>query len=149
LHAPGPGRPLRGVAPRLFPGRHFPRQRADHRLPLRAARHADRDPGRRGDRRLARSTSWTRRNETEADRRDGERTMSLIPACPHCVADRPSRRSLLAGIAAGAAAPIVGAPPAAAASAAADAKFMRIAIAEARHADFPFGAALVRGRTAL
>ena len=70
--------------------------------------------------------------------------MSLIPACPHCVADRPSRRSLLAGIAAGAAAPIVGAPPAAAASAAADEKFMRIAIAEARHADFPFGAAIVR-----
>jgi len=70
--------------------------------------------------------------------------MSLIPACPHCVAGRPSRRSLLAGFAAAAAAPAMGAPPAAAASTAGDEKFMRIAIAEARHADFPFGAVIVR-----
>ncbi len=70
--------------------------------------------------------------------------MSLIASCPHCAGLRPSRRSVITGLAASAVLP---AAPAAAAPAAAlpdDERFMRIAIAEARRADFPFGAVIVR-----
>ena len=67
--------------------------------------------------------------------------MSLIPTCPHGAVNHPSRRSVLTALAAAAIAPLA-APAAAAASE--DDRFMRIAIAEARRADFPFGAVIVR-----
>jgi tRNA(Arg) A34 adenosine deaminase TadA len=67
--------------------------------------------------------------------------MSLIPTCPHCALSHPSRRSVLTGLAAAAIA-AVAAPVAAAATE--DEGVMRIAIAEARRADFPFGAVIVR-----
>jgi tRNA(adenine34) deaminase len=67
--------------------------------------------------------------------------MSLIPTCPHCAFSHPSRRSVLTALAAAAIAPLA-APAAAAATE--DERFMRIAIAEARRADFPFGAVIVR-----
>ena len=70
--------------------------------------------------------------------------MSLIESCPHCAAMQPSRRSVITGLAASAvlpAAPVAAAPAAAAPE---DERFMRIAIAEARRADFPFGAVIVR-----
>jgi len=67
--------------------------------------------------------------------------MSLIPTCPHCAVSHPSRRSVLTALAAAAIAPLA-APVAAAATE--DERFMRIAIAEARRADFPFGAVIVR-----
>jgi len=68
--------------------------------------------------------------------------MSLIPTCPHC-AIRPSRRSVMTALA-GAAISFAAAPLAAAPSAAEDERFMRMAIVEARRADFPFGAVIVR-----
>jgi tRNA(adenine34) deaminase len=66
--------------------------------------------------------------------------MSLIETCSHC-AGRPSRRALVTGFAAAA---VVTAPLASAAPAPNDERFMRIAIDEARRADFPFGAVIVR-----
>jgi tRNA(Arg) A34 adenosine deaminase TadA len=69
--------------------------------------------------------------------------MSLIPDCPHCAAGRFSRRSVITGLAAAAAMPAAAAT-ATAATSADDERFMRIAIAEARRADFPFGAVIVR-----
>ena len=45
-------RPLRRDARGVFPGRQFSGERADHGVELRAARHADRNPGRRRHRRL-------------------------------------------------------------------------------------------------
>src|SRR5712672_4619076 len=69
--------------------------------------------------------------------------MSLIPTCPHGAVSHPSRRSVLTALAAVAVAPAA-VLPAAAASNADDERFMRIAIAEARRADFPFGAVIVR-----
>ena len=74
--------------------------------------------------------------------------MSLIASCPHCIAPRPSRRAVIAGLAGSA---IVGSPVAATASAALpeDERFMRIAIEEARRADFPFGAVIVRDKKVL
>jgi len=69
--------------------------------------------------------------------------MSLIPTCPHGAVSHPSRRSVLTALAAAAIAPVA-APVAAAMSATEDERFMRIAIAEARRADFPFGAVIVR-----
>jgi tRNA(Arg) A34 adenosine deaminase TadA len=68
--------------------------------------------------------------------------MSLIQTCPHCTASRPSRRTVMTGFAAAAvaAAPLASAAPVAAD----DERFMRIAIDEARRADFPFGAVIVR-----
>jgi tRNA(adenine34) deaminase len=59
----------------------------------------------------------------------------------------PSRRSVLAGFACTAALPVASpflARPAAAQSTADDERFMRMAIEEARRADFPFGAVIVR-----
>ena len=72
--------------------------------------------------------------------------MSLILTCPSCAVGRPSRRSVIVGLAAAAAVPVVASPAAAAtaASTAEDERFMRMAIAEARRADFPFGAVIVR-----
>jgi tRNA(adenine34) deaminase len=69
--------------------------------------------------------------------------MSVIPTCSHCAAIRPNRRSVITALA-GAAVSLVVASPAAALSAAEDERFMRMAIAEARRADFPFGAVIVR-----
>jgi tRNA(adenine34) deaminase len=54
----------------------------------------------------------------------------------------PSRRSVIAGLACAAALPAT--KLAAAPAAAEDERFMRIAIEEARQADFPFGAVIVR-----
>ena len=69
--------------------------------------------------------------------------MSLLQDCPHCVASRPSRRTVIAGLTAAAVLPTT--PLAAAAPAQADdERFMRIAIDEARRGDFPFGAVIVR-----
>jgi tRNA(Arg) A34 adenosine deaminase TadA len=68
--------------------------------------------------------------------------MALIPTCPHGAGTRPTRRSVVTGMTAAALLPT--AAPAAAAPE--DERFMRIAIAEARHADFPFGAVIVRDR---
>jgi tRNA(Arg) A34 adenosine deaminase TadA len=67
--------------------------------------------------------------------------MSLIETCSHC-AGRPSRRAIVTGLAAAAAmaAPLAWAAPAPDD----DERFMRIAIDEARRADFPFGAVIVR-----
>ena len=70
--------------------------------------------------------------------------MALIPTCPHGAAHRPSRRSVVAGLTAAAALPAAAAP-----ASAEDARFMRIAIAEARRADFPFGAVIVRDGEAI
>ena len=73
--------------------------------------------------------------------------MSLIASCPHCIDPRPSRRAVIAGLAGSA---IVGSPvTATAAPLPEDERFMRIAIEEARRADFPFGAVIVRDRKVL
>jgi tRNA(adenine34) deaminase len=74
------------------------------------------------------------------------RIMRLIPSCPHIPScsrsDCPSRRSIITGLTAAAVLPTTA--PLAAAFSAEDERFMRIAIAEAEHADFPFGAVIVR-----
>jgi tRNA(adenine34) deaminase len=71
--------------------------------------------------------------------------MSRFAACPHCAAMAPTRRAVITGLAAAA---LVPATASAAASSEEDERFMRIAIAEARRADFPFGAVIVRdGKT--
>jgi len=69
--------------------------------------------------------------------------MSQFPTCPHCDVIGPSRRAVITGLA------VVAISPAAVLAAAAssnteDERFMRTAIAEARRADFPFGAVIVR-----
>jgi len=69
--------------------------------------------------------------------------MSQFPTCPHCDVIGPSRRAVITGLA------VVAISPAAVLAAAAssnteDERFMRMAIAEARRADFPFGAVIVR-----
>jgi tRNA(Arg) A34 adenosine deaminase TadA len=69
--------------------------------------------------------------------------MSRFASCPHCTEAAPTRRAVIAGLAAAAALPATAAL-AAAPSAAEDESFMRMAIAEARRADFPFGAVIVR-----
>jgi tRNA(Arg) A34 adenosine deaminase TadA len=69
--------------------------------------------------------------------------MSRFASCPHCAATAPTRRSVITGLAAVAAVPAAAAS-AAAPSAAEDERFMRVAIAEARRGDFPFGAIIVR-----
>src|SRR5262249_61942464 len=107
-------------------------KRAHHRVALRAARHADRDPGRGGDRRVS---------GTRCDHQ-GEVIMSRLASCPHCADTAPTRRAVITGLAAAAALPATASL--AAASAEEDERFMRIAIAEASRADFPFGAVIVR-----
>ena len=56
----------------------------------------------------------------------------------------PSRRAVVAGLASALAAPAAMLPRLAHADAAEDERFMRIALEEARRADFPFGAVIVR-----
>ena len=68
--------------------------------------------------------------------------MSQFQSCPQCDNSRPSRRTVIAGLTAAAVLPA--APAAAAPAQADDERFMRIAIDEARRADFPFGAVIVR-----
>jgi tRNA(adenine34) deaminase len=62
----------------------------------------------------------------------------------HSAAPGPSRRAVVAGLASAFAAPAATLPEAAQAAAADDERFMRLAIEEARLADFPFGAVIVR-----
>jgi tRNA(adenine34) deaminase len=72
--------------------------------------------------------------------------MTNLAICPHCTTPPWSRRSALAALV-GAAAAFVASPRHASAAAAGspdDEKFMRIAIEEARQADFPYGAVIVR-----
>jgi tRNA(adenine34) deaminase len=68
--------------------------------------------------------------------------MNQACACPGAIL-APSRRSFLAGLAFAAIAPI-GAHAQTGDSSADDVRFMRMAIDEARQADFPFGAVIVR-----
>ena len=56
----------------------------------------------------------------------------------------PSRRSFVTGIASAAAVPALARAQAGAPASAEDVRFMRMAIEEARQADFPFGAVIVR-----
>jgi tRNA(Arg) A34 adenosine deaminase TadA len=56
----------------------------------------------------------------------------------------PSRRVLLAGLAAGAISPAVAHAQAGGSSSSEDVRFMRMALDEARQGDFPFGAVIVR-----
>ena len=56
----------------------------------------------------------------------------------------PSRRSVIAGFAAIAVTPVAAPAQAAAPVSAEDERFMRVALDEARQADFPFGAVIVR-----
>ena len=67
--------------------------------------------------------------------------MSRLATCPHCTDTAPTRRAVVSGIAAAAVLSVVA--PAAAASTEEDERFMRMAIEEARRADFPFGAVIV------
>lgn len=62
-----------------------------------------------------------------------------------CVCARPTRRFVLAGLACTALVPSRGFAADAAPPSAEDERFMRMAIEEARRADFPFGAVIVRG----
>ena len=64
--------------------------------------------------------------------------------CSHRPDTAVSRRSVVAGSAGVAAIPAVTPLNAGAVDAAEDERFMRLAIAEARHADLPFGAVIVR-----
>lgn len=68
--------------------------------------------------------------------------------CQDCAAAAaaraPTRRALIAGLACVALSPAAAAGQAGAAVSAQDERFMRIALAEARRADFPFGAVIVR-----
>jgi tRNA(Arg) A34 adenosine deaminase TadA len=68
--------------------------------------------------------------------------MRQLATCPHCADKVPTRRSVITGLAAVAVLPDVAS--AAAPFTAEDERFMRIAIAEARRADYPFGAVIVR-----
>jgi tRNA(adenine34) deaminase len=63
------------------------------------------------------------------------------PACHHV---RPSRRAFVAGFACAAAFPAGAHAQAGGPASAEDIRFMRMAIEEARQADFPFGAVIVR-----
>ena len=61
-----------------------------------------------------------------------------------CATERPSRRAFVAAFICTAVAPAPVMAAVAAASASDDERFMRMALAEARRADFPFGAVIVR-----
>src|SRR5713226_8549490 len=61
-----------------------------------------------------------------------------------CASRLPSRRSVVAGFVCAAALPTVAGAQAASSASAEDVSFMRMAIEEARQADFPFGAVIVR-----
>jgi len=62
-----------------------------------------------------------------------------MPGLPACECHRPDRRSVLAGLAC-----VAVSSSAFAAAATDDERFMRMALGEARRADFPFGAVIVR-----
>ncbi len=68
--------------------------------------------------------------------------MSLIATCSHCAAVHPTRRAIITALAATVVLPL--AAPLATAATAEDERLMRMAIAEARRGDFPFGAVIVR-----
>jgi tRNA(adenine34) deaminase len=72
--------------------------------------------------------------------------MTTLPKCAHCSIFPRSRRSLLATLAAAATALVVPLhhPTVASPGSPDDETFMRIAIEEARQADFPYGAVIVR-----
>jgi Cytidine and deoxycytidylate deaminase zinc-binding region len=72
--------------------------------------------------------------------------MTTLPKCAHCSIFPRSRRSLLATLAGAATALVVPLhrPTVASPGSPDDEKFMRIAIEEARQADFPYGAVIVR-----
>jgi tRNA(Arg) A34 adenosine deaminase TadA len=74
---------------------------------------------------------------------NGGSIMSRFANCPHCAEVAPTRRAVITGLAAVATLP-ASASRAAAPSTEEDERFMRMAIAEARRADFPFGAVIVR-----
>ncbi len=67
--------------------------------------------------------------------------MRLIATCSHCAVSHPNRRSVITGLVA---ATFLPAAASLAAATAEDERYMRIAIAEARRGDFPFGAVIVR-----
>jgi len=78
---------------------------------------------------------------------NGGRDMGCHQDCaPQPTTIAPSRRSVIAGFAAAAVLPATGVAAAAAPAPASaeDERFMRIALEEARQADFPFGAVIVR-----
>ena len=64
--------------------------------------------------------------------------------CPRHASARPSRRSVISGLAAAGAAPALAFAAPAEPTAEEDERYMRIATAEAERADFPFGAVIVR-----
>jgi len=68
--------------------------------------------------------------------------------CQNCAAAarRPTRRSFIAGFACAAVTPVAAAAQSGGPVSAEDERFMRIALDEARQADFPFGAVIVRDR---
>ncbi len=70
--------------------------------------------------------------------------MSMIASCPHCADLSPTRRSFVTGLAASAVLPATAVAAPAAAASPGDEAFMRLAIAQARRGDFPFGAVIVR-----
>ena len=71
--------------------------------------------------------------------------MSHCSDCiPHGTAFHPSRRSLIAALACAAVVPAAPVLAQTSAPAAEDEQFMRMALEEARQADFPFGAVIVR-----
>jgi tRNA(Arg) A34 adenosine deaminase TadA len=71
--------------------------------------------------------------------------MTAHTTCPHCAASSRNRRSVLGALVGAATVFVVRSAPAAVdAASPEDIKFMRMAIDEARRADFPFGAVIVR-----
>src|ERR1700688_4999962 len=72
--------------------------------------------------------------------------MSWHKNCAQCATVLPSRRAVIAALASAAVLPTTSPVFAAAAvpSSAEDGRFMRMALAEARRGDFPFGAVIVR-----
>jgi tRNA(Arg) A34 adenosine deaminase TadA len=73
----------------------------------------------------------------------GFRRFAMTPAC-RCASAQPDRRAFVAGFICAAVAPVASFAAAAAPSAADDERFMRMALEQARRADFPFGAVIVR-----
>jgi tRNA(adenine34) deaminase len=70
--------------------------------------------------------------------------MQCLNCAARAVAMQPSRRAFVTGFACAAVTPVASIGQAAAPVSAEDEKFMRIALAEARKADLPFGAVIVR-----